>query len=131
MSNAPAIAAPAVAVATPRPAPRDLLALEVDKFITLDQSRAFHDAQKLVAKHTALLVHIKAAMKKQGITEKTVDHHGSARTLRFNIKEREVVNTHALPDDIKLQYSDVMDMWYRQVICDDVVMMEEREAISD
>jgi preprotein translocase subunit SecF len=100
--------------------PTDLLAAKVDKFITMDQSIEFREAQKLVYRHNALMENIKKDMRKLGITEKTIYRNGSKRTLKFEIKERDTVDSHAMPDDIKEQYMQTIEVWFKRVICEEL-----------
>ena len=93
----------------------DLFQLKVDKFTTIDQSARFKEAQKLIQEHQLLLSHIKADMKKRGITIVQVEKPTCIKTLKFEIKERTSVDVHALPDDIKAQYMETNEIWYKKV----------------
>ena len=93
----------------------DLLHLKVDKFIKIDQSARFKEAQKLIQKYQLLPSHIKADMKKREITIVQVEKPTCIKTLKFEIKERSFVGVHALPDDIKAQYMETNEIWYKKV----------------
>ena len=91
----------------------NLLELKVKKFHKIDQSIRFREAQRLVQEQTTLLNHIKTGMKKQGITEMQIEEPDCTLLLSFNIKERLKVDIQALPDDIKAQYSEKSEIWYK------------------
>ena len=94
----------------------ELLKLKVDKFITIDQSIRFREAQKLVQEQNTLLTKIKTEMKNLEVMEVRVEKENITKILSFDVKERKSVDVHALPDEIKAEYEKTSEIWYKSIM---------------
>ena len=94
----------------------ELLKLKVDKFITIDQSIRFREAQKLVQEQNTLLTKIKTEMKNLELLEVRVEKENITKILSFDVKERKSVDVHALPDEIKAEYEKTSEIWFKSIM---------------
>ena len=94
----------------------ELLKLKVDKFITIDQSIRFREAQKLVQEQNTLLTKIKTEMKNLELLEVRVEKENITKILSFDVKERKSVDVHALPDEIKAEYEKTTEIWFKTIM---------------
>ena len=94
----------------------DLLKVKVAKFIAIDQSIRFRDAQKLVQEQSTLLNRIKSEMKTLGIREFMIEKEDTLKILRFDMKEKTAVDLVAFPDEVKAQYEKTIEVWYKTVL---------------